>query len=72
MDFELNKTQLLQRELFRKFAEEEVKPLAKEMDEAEELNPELIEKMKKLGFFGIPFGREYGGEGRTYRAGRRL
>ncbi len=66
MDFELNKTQLLQRELFRKFAEEEVKPLAKEMDEAEELNPELIEKMKKLGFFGIPFGREYGGEGQDY------
>lgn len=66
MDFELTKTQQLQRELFRKFAEEEVKPLAKDMDEAEALDPELVEKMKKLGFFGIPFGKEYGGEGQDY------
>ena len=30
MDFKLTKTQMLQQELFRKFAETEIKPIAKE------------------------------------------
>ena len=36
MDFQLSKMHLLQQELFRKFAETEIRPLAKEMDEKEE------------------------------------
>ena len=35
MDFKLDKSHLLQQELFRRFAETEIKPLAKEMDEKE-------------------------------------
>ena len=31
MDFKLDKSHLLQQELFRRFAETEIKPLAKEM-----------------------------------------
>ncbi|MGN0792218.1 MAG: acyl-CoA dehydrogenase [Christensenellales bacterium] len=63
MDFKLSKTHLLQQELYRKFAEEEIKPLARDMDENEAYDMELLEKMKKLGFFGIPYSRNYGGEG---------
>lgn len=63
MDFKLSKTHLLQQELYRKFAEEEIKPLARDMDENEAYDMELLEKMKKLGFFGIPYSRSYGGEG---------
>ena len=63
MDFQLSKTHLLQQELYRKFAEEEIKPLAHDMDEAEVYDPALLEKEKKLGFFGIPFSRDYGGVG---------
>ncbi|NLK38204.1 MAG: acyl-CoA dehydrogenase [Epulopiscium sp.] len=63
MDFNLTKTQLLQQELFRKFAETEIKPIAKDMDEAEEYSPELIQKLQKIGAFGIPYSREYGGQG---------
>ena len=35
MDFKLDKSHQLQQELFRNFAETEIKPLAKEMDEKE-------------------------------------
>ncbi len=63
MDFKLSKAQLLQQELFRKFAETEIKPIAKDMDEAEEYSPELLQKLQKIGVFGIPYSREYGGQG---------
>ncbi|NLB54436.1 MAG: acyl-CoA dehydrogenase [Lentisphaerae bacterium] len=63
MEFKLGKQHLLQRELYRSFAEKEVQPLAREMDEAEKYSPELLDKMQQLGFFGIPFSRELGGAG---------
>ena len=63
MDFKLDKAHLLQQELFRKFAETEIKPLAKEMDENEQYDLGLVEKMQKYGFFGIPYAKEYGGAG---------
>ena len=63
MDFKLTKTQMLQQELFRKFAETEVKPIAKDMDEKEEYSAELLQKLQKIGAFGIPYSREYGGQG---------
>ena len=63
MDFQLSKMHLLQQELFRKFAETEIAPLAKDMDEEEVYSPVLLEKMQKYGFFGLPYGKEYGGCG---------
>lgn len=63
MDFKLTKTQMLQQELFRKFAETEIKPIAKDMDEKEEYDSELLQKLQKIGAFGIPYSREYGGQG---------
>ena len=47
MDFQLSKMHLLQQELFRKFAETEIAPLAKDMDEEEVYSPVLLEKMQK-------------------------
>lgn len=61
--FKLTKTQLLHQELFRRFAETEIKPLAREMDEKEEYSMELLAKMQKVGMFGVPFSKEYGGGG---------
>ncbi len=63
MDFKLTKSQQLQCELYKKFAETEIKPLAREMDETEQYNMELLRKMQSLGFFGIPYPKEYGGAG---------
>lgn len=51
------------RTLFRDFAENEVKPLAEELDEQERFPVETVEKLKRYGFLGIPFPKEYGGQG---------
>ena len=63
MEFKLDKAHELQQTLFRTFAEKEIKPLAKEMDENEAFDLGLLEKMKKYGFFGIPYDRKFGGAG---------
>ena len=52
----LSKEQEMARTLFHDFAENEVKPLAQEVDETERFPAETVEKMKKLGFMGIPEG----------------
>ena len=49
--------------LFQEFAENEVKPLAQEVDETEAFPAETVEKMKKLGFMGIAVPKQYGGQG---------
>jgi butyryl-CoA dehydrogenase len=48
---------------FREFAENEVKPLAKEIDETERFPLETIEKMAAMGMMGLPVPEEYGGSG---------
>ena len=63
MDFTLSKEHQMLQTLFRDFAEQEVKPLAEELDEEERFPVETVEKMKKYGFLGIPFPKEYGGQG---------
>ena len=49
MDFHLSKEHLLVRKMYREFAENEVKPLAEELDEEERFPMETVEKMAKLG-----------------------
>lgn len=66
MDYLLTNEQLLARELFRTFAEKEVKPLAQRVDEEEYFPYETVEKMAKLGMMGIPFPKELGGAGGDY------
>lgn len=63
MDFSLSKTEQLFLQMVRSFAQNEVKPLAAEVDEQERFPEENVAKMAKLGFFGIPFPVEYGGMG---------
>ncbi len=63
MDFTLSKKHLMAQQLFRDFAQNEVKPLAQEVDETEEFPAETVAKMQKYGFMGIPIPKEYGGQG---------
>ena len=63
MDFTLSKQHEMARQLFKEFAETEVKPLAQEVDEEERFPKETVEKMAKYGFLGIPVPKEYGGQG---------
>jgi butyryl-CoA dehydrogenase len=63
MDFVLSREQEMARQLFEDFAQNEVKPLAQELDEQERFPVETVEKMARYGFLGIPFAKEYGGQG---------
>ncbi|MBQ8199626.1 MAG: acyl-CoA dehydrogenase [Lachnospiraceae bacterium] len=63
MDFTLRKEHEMARQLFKDFAENEVKPLAQEVDETEVFPRGTVEKMAKNGFMGIPVPKEYGGQG---------
>jgi alkylation response protein AidB-like acyl-CoA dehydrogenase len=57
-------TQLLQRTV-REFATAEVAPIAGELDATKAFPYELVEKMGKLGWMGIPFPERVGGAGGT-------
>ena len=63
MDFSLSKKHLLSQALYRSFAENEVKPLAQDIDEKEDFPRETVGKMARCGMMGIPVPEEYGGQG---------
>ena len=63
MDFTIDREHELLRKMYREFAENEVKPLAEEIDEEERFPEETVKKMAKLGMLGIYFPKEYGGAG---------
>ena len=56
MDFTLDKKHEMARQLFRDFAEKEVKPLAIEVDETEEFPRVTVDKMIKAGLMGFVAG----------------
>ena len=66
MDFTLNEEQLAIKNTCREFAEQEIKPLAEEMDRTGEFPYGLVRKMGELGLLGLPFPEEYGGAGADF------
>ena len=67
MKFQLTEEQNLIRETVRSFAETEVAPSAKERDEQDRFDRELMfDKVAELGLAGIVFPEEYGGAGADY------
>ena len=63
MDFTLSKQQQMVQRMYREFAENEGKPLAKKVAAEEYFPKETVEKMGKLGMMGIYFPTEVGGAG---------
>lgn len=68
MDLKLDKEHLLLQQMYRAFAENEVEPVAADVDATEEVPMENVKKMARYGFFGIPFPKEYGGQGADHLA----
>ncbi len=60
---ELTETQQMIQETVRDFAEEVVKPKARELDEKGEFSMETFKKLAELGLTGIPIPEEFGGAG---------
>ena len=62
----LTDEELLFRQSIRWFAEQQVRPLASEMDEKGKFAPELLQQFFELGLMGIEVPEEYGGQGGNF------
>jgi short-chain 2-methylacyl-CoA dehydrogenase len=63
MEFELTDEQRDVRRLVRDFAEQEVGPVAEELDRDKRFPYEIVRQLGELGLMGIPYPEEYGGGG---------
>ena len=63
MKFDLTDEQRSIRDLVRDFAQNEVKPVAEELDREKRFPYEIVAKLGELGLMGIPYPEEYGGGG---------
>lgn len=62
----LTEEQTMLRDMVRDFAENEIKPIAAEIDETCEFPADTVRQMGELGLMGIVFPEEYGGAGMDY------
>ena len=63
MNFDLTDEQRDIQRLVRDFAQNEVRPVAEELDREKRFPYEIVEQLGKLGLMGMPFPQEYGGGG---------
>jgi len=63
MNFSLTREQELVRKMMQEFTENEVKPIAAEIDRTHEYPAENVAKLFKLGVMGMTVPKEYGGQG---------
>jgi short/branched chain acyl-CoA dehydrogenase len=63
MDFALADHHRLLRDTVRDFAEQEIGPVAEELDRTKSFPYEIVSRLGELDLMGIPFPEEYGGGG---------
>lgn len=68
MDFSLTAEQKQITEMVSEFVDEEIKPVASEIDATDEFPADLVREMGELGLMGMPFPEEYGGAGLDYHS----
>jgi len=61
MNFTFSEENEMLRELAKRFADEELRPRAAQVDEECEVSREVLDKAIEIGFLGIPFPEEYDG-----------
>ncbi len=66
MDFTYGREQSMVRDAVRRFAEKEVRPIAKELDEKEQFPWPTLKKMWEIGLMGMTVPKEFGGTGSDY------
>lgn len=66
MDFRLSQEEQMIKNTIRDFAENEIKPVADELDRKAEYPAGIIKKLAELGMMGIVVPEEYGGVGSSY------
>ncbi|WP_254537517.1 acyl-CoA dehydrogenase [Halomarina litorea] len=68
MDFSLSPEQKQIEDMVSDFVDEEVVPVAADIDENDEFPADLVGEMADLGLMGMPFPEEYGGAGLDYHS----
>ena len=68
MDFALSESQQMIRLMVREFAQNELAPIAADLDREGRFPTEIIKKMAELDLFALPFSEDYGGTGDGYLA----
>src|SRR2546421_9494052 len=63
MEFDLPDDHRLLRSTVREFAEQEIAPVAEELDRSKAFPYEIVNRLGQLDLMGIPFPQEYGGAG---------
>ncbi|NLB53973.1 MAG: acyl-CoA dehydrogenase family protein, partial [Syntrophomonadaceae bacterium] len=63
MIFELNEEQKTYQQMAREFADKEIIPYARELDEKEEFPREILKKLHSVGLHDLAVPEEYGGPG---------
>jgi short-chain 2-methylacyl-CoA dehydrogenase len=63
VNFDLSDEQRAIQRLARDFADQEVRPVAEELDREKRFPYEIVGKLGELGLMGIPYPEEYGGGG---------
>lgn len=62
-EFTFTEEQNMLRDMVRDFTNNEIKPVAAQIDEEEKIPDDLIKKLAELGLLGVVFPEEYGGGG---------
>ena len=64
----LSETESLMADSVSKFAQEQIGPKVRDMDETETMDPALVEQLFEQGIMGIEIPEEYGGAGMNFTA----
>ncbi|MDQ3525354.1 MAG: acyl-CoA dehydrogenase family protein, partial [Chloroflexota bacterium] len=62
----LNEEEQMFRDTVRQFAESEVRPRVHQMDEAQQMDPDLIPQIFELGLMAVEVPEEFGGAGASF------
>ncbi|MDI7275820.1 MAG: acyl-CoA dehydrogenase family protein, partial [Anaerolineae bacterium] len=63
MDFTFSREHQLLRRMIREFAQQEVAPIAAEIDAEEKVPFDVLKRAARVGLMGVPFPQQYGGAG---------
>ncbi|GAD92836.1 conserved hypothetical protein [Paecilomyces variotii No. 5] len=64
----LSETEALMAEQVSKFAQEQIGPKVRDMDEAETMDPTVVEQLFEQGLMGVEIPEEFGGAGMNFTA----
>ena len=64
----MSEVETAMQEMVSKFANDVILPKVRDMDEAENMDPELVEQLFEQGLMGVEIPEEYGGAGMNFTA----